>query len=216
MCRKLCWLLVLSTARFAVLSPSTLMAQQIAVAEVSGQVSDPNGAALPGASVKMTETDKGIVHTATSDSNGNYLFPGLPVGPYRFEVTKTGFKTYVLNNIVLQVNDHVSFNAPLTLGSVNETIEVSSDAPLLQTENAAISNVVDSRHIVDLPLNGRYATQLVLLAGASLNAPGGDETGSKNFYSSQTISVAGGQANGTNYMLDGGDNNDTFSNVNLP
>jgi hypothetical protein len=212
----LCWLLVLSAAPFTVLSPSTLMAQQVAVAEVSGQVSDPNGAALPGASVKMTETDKGIVHTATTDSNGNYLFPGLPVGAYRLEVTKTGFKTYVLSNIVLQVNDHVSFNAPLTMGSVNETIEVSSEAPLVQTENAAISTVVDSRRIVDLPLNGRYATQLVLLAGASLNAPGGDETGSKNFYSSQTISVAGGQANGTNYMLDGGDNNDTFSNVNLP
>src|SRR5207302_4874210 len=59
-------------------------------------------------------------------------------------------------------------------------------------------------------------TQLVLISGASMMAPGGDETGSKNFYSSVTISVAGGQANGTNYLLDGGDNNDTFSNVNLP
>jgi hypothetical protein len=211
MLRKSCFLLALSLF----FTPS-LFAQQVAVAEVSGQVADPNGAALAGATVKMTETDRAIVHAATSDANGSYLFPGLPVGQYRMEVSKQGFRTYILNDILLHVNDHVSFNAQLQLGSVTETVQVSSDAPLLQTETAGISNVIDSQRMVDLPLNGRYATQLVLMSGASLNAPVGDETGTKSFYSSQTISVAGGQANGTNYLLDGGDNNDTFSNVNLP
>jgi len=201
---------------FALLSPLSLTAQQVAVAQVAGQVADPNGAALPGAKVQMTEVDRSVVHTTTTDGNGNYLFPGLPVGRYRMEVSKTGFKTYVLNNIVLQVNDHVSFNPSLQIGQVTETVEVSTEAPLVQTENAAISNVIDSRQMVDLPLNGRYASQLVLMSGASLLAPAGDERGSKNFYSSTTISVAGGQANGTNYLLDGGDNNDTFANVNLP
>jgi hypothetical protein len=215
MLRKSYLFLVLSLAALALCS-SHVLAQQVAVAQVSGQVSDPSGAALSDATVKMTEVDTGIVHTATSDANGNYLFPGLRVGRYTLEAGKQGFKTYILKNIDLHVNDHVSLNAPLQVGSVTETVEVSSEAPLVQTESAAISNVVDSQRMVDLPLNGRYATQLVLLAGASLNAPGGDEVGSKNFYSSQTISVAGGQANGTNYLLDGGDNNDTFSNVNLP
>lgn len=212
--RKSYRVLVLIVA--AALCPLLARAQEVAVAQVSGQISDPNGAALSGATVKMTETDRGIVHTVTSDANGNYLFPALPVGSYRLDVNKSGFKTYVLIGIVLHVNDHVAFNAPLPVGSVAETVEVTSEAPMIQTESAAISNVVESQRIVDLPLNGRYATQLVLLAGASLNAPGGDETGSKSFYSSQTISVAGGQANGTNYLLDGGDNNDTFANVNLP
>jgi hypothetical protein len=206
----------LSIAALVCLNPAPLVAQQVAIAQVSGQVADPNGAAIPGARVQMTEIDRSAVHTATTDANGNYLFPALAVGRYRLEASKTGFKTYVLNNVVLQVNDHVTFNASLQIGSTTETIEVTTEAPLVQTESAAISNVVDSQRMVDLPLNGRYATQLVLLAGASLNAPGGDEVGSKNFYSSQTISVAGGQANGTNYLLDGGDNNDTFSNVNLP
>jgi hypothetical protein len=209
-------LLVLFTTALLCLSPSSLPAQQLAIAQVSGQLADPSGAALTGASVRMTEIDQGVVYSATTDSNGNYLFPGLPVGRYRLEAKKAGFKIYVLDNIVLHVNDHVSFNAFLTLGSATETIEVTSQAPLMQTESAAISNVIDSQRMVDLPLNGRYATQLVLLSGASLNAPVGDETGTKNFYSSVTISVAGGQANGTNYLLDGGDNNDTFSNVNLP
>lgn len=216
MLRKHFFCVALSFLIFAFVAPTLLTAQQVAIAQVTGQVADPNGAAIPGARVQMTEIDRSIVHTTTSDANGNYIFPALPVGRYRLEVSKTGFKTYAQNDIVLQVNDHVSFNAALTVGQVTETVEVSSEAPLLQTETAAISNVVDSRRMVDLPLNGRYATQLVLLAGASLNAPGGDETGSKSFYSSQTISVAGGQANGTNYLLDGGDNNDTFANVNLP
>ena len=215
MLRKSCLFLLL-VLTLALLCSYPLLAQQVAVAQVSGQVSDPSGAAVPGATVKMTEIERSVVHTATTDANGNYLFPGLPVGPYRLDVNKQGFKTYVLNNIVLQVNDHVSFNAALQVGQVTETVEVSSDAPLVQTENASISNVVESQRIVDLPLNGRYATDLILISGASLNAPAGDESGSKNFYSSKTISVAGGQANGTNYLLDGGDNNDTFSNVNLP
>jgi hypothetical protein len=207
---------LLFVAAFLCLGPSPLRAQQLAIAQASGQVSDPNGATLSGASVKMTEIERAVVHTATTDTDGRYLFPGLPVGRYRLEIGKAGFKTYVLNDIVLHVNDHVSFNAALEVGSVTETIQVSSEAPLVQTESTAISNVMDSQRMVDLPLNGRYATQLVLLSGASLNAPVGDESGSKNFYSSVTISVAGGQPNGTNYLLDGGDNNDTFSNVNLP
>src|SRR5437660_446152 len=216
MSRKSCCLLMLSFFAFVCLRPSPLLAQQVAVAQVSGQVADPSGAALAGASVKMTEIDRAIVHAVTSDVNGKYLFPGLAVGRYRLEIRKQGFKTYVLTDIVLHVNDHVSLNAPLQLGSATETVEVSSEAPLIQTESAGISNVIASQRMVDLPLNGRYVTDLVLLSGASLNAPGGDEKGNKNFYSSQTISVAGGQANGTNYLLDGGDNNDTFSNVNLP
>lgn len=216
MFRKSYWVVALLFVAFTCLCPSSLLAQQVAVAQVTGQVSDPNGAALSGANIRMTETDRAVVHTATTDANGNYLFPGLPVGHYKLEVSKQGFKTYVLNNIELHVNDHVSFNAPLQVGSVAETVEVSSEAPLVQTEDSAISNVVDSQRMVDLPLNGRYATDLVLISGASLNAPVGDETGSKSFFSSKTISVAGGQANGTNYLLDGGDNNDSFSNVNLP
>jgi len=104
----------------------------------------------------------------------------------------------------------------LQAGMVNQVVEVSAGAVAIQTEDASVSNVIESKPISELPLNGRYATQLVITSGASMMAPGGDEVGSKSFYSSVTISVAGGQANATNYLLDGGDNNDTFSNVNLP
>src|SRR5881394_717142 len=191
-------------------------AQQVNVAQVSGRVTDRSGAAVPGVAIKMIETQRNIAHTAATDEQGLYVLPGLPVGPYQLEVKKEGFKSYSQTGIVLQVNDHVTLNAVLSVGSVSETVQVTAAASMIQTENASVSNVVESQRISELPLNGRYVTQLVLISGASMSAPGGDEVGSKNFYSSVTISVAGGQANGTNYLLDGGDNNDTFSNVNLP
>jgi hypothetical protein len=191
--------------------------QAVAVAEVTGQVADTSGAALPGATVKMIETSKGVSHDTTSDAAGRYTLTHLPVGPYRLEVSKTGFKTYAQSGIVLQVDDHIPLNATLQVGAVSETIEVNAGGTLLQTESNSIASVVDSQRISNIPLNGRQATQLVLLTGGSAQvAAPGDLSSSKNFYSSVAISIAGGQGNGTNYLLDGGDNNDTFSNANLP
>ncbi|HTD24650.1 MAG TPA: TonB-dependent receptor [Terriglobales bacterium] len=198
-------------------SAATLvLAQQINVAQVAGQITDKTGAVIPGASVRMTEVERGVAHTAVTDTGGRYVMPGLPVGAYRLQVQKDSFKTFVQDGIVLQVNDHAMLNIVLEAGAVSQVVEVIGGASTIQTEDASVSNVIESKPIAELPLNGRYATQLVITSGASMMAPGGDETGSKSFYSSVTISVAGGQANATNYLLDGGDNNDTFSNVNLP
>ncbi|HWC17861.1 MAG TPA: carboxypeptidase-like regulatory domain-containing protein, partial [Terriglobales bacterium] len=196
----------------------TLWAQQVSVAQVAGQVTDNTGAVVPGATIRMIEMERGVVHTATTDSQGRYVLPGLPVGPYRLEVQKESFKTYVQEGIVLQVNDHVTLNGLLQAGTVSQVVEVNAGAAMVQTETSSVSNVVDSRRIVDLPLNGRFATQLIYtmpatVSGATLT---NDSTGSKSFFSSVTIAVAGGQTNGTNYLLDGGDNNDTFGSVNLP
>jgi hypothetical protein len=104
----------------------------------------------------------------------------------------------------------------MQLGAVTDSVQVTASAGMVETRDTSISQVIDERRIVDLPLNGRQPTQLILLSGAALTAPGGGMVGTKSFFSSTTISVAGGQANGVNYLLDGGDNNDSFSNVNLP
>ncbi len=203
--------------------PLTSYSQQVAVAQVSGQLTDPSGAAVPDAAVKLIETNRGVPHDTTSNGDGRYVLPGLPVGPYRLEVSKTGFKTYVQSGIVLQVNDHITLNVTMQLGAVTESVVVSAGATMVQNETTDVSNVVDSSRISDLPLNGRYASQLIILSGAAnmyQNANPtsgyGDLTGSKSFYSSFALSVAGGQYNGTNYLLDGGDNNDTYAFVNLP
>src|SRR3954451_1349260 len=207
---------VFSLLTLTSLCVGTGFAQAVNNAGASGQVVDPTGAAVTGATVKMTETEKGVPHTTTTDADGRYTFPNLPVGPYRLDATMTGFKTYTQSGIVLQVGDRSSIDIPLQVGSVSENVEVSAGAAMVQTEQTSVSQVISQKQIVDLPLNGRQATQLVLISGAAVVTPVGDMSTSKNYFSSTTISVGGGQANGTNYLLDGGDNVDTMTNVNLP
>lgn len=199
----------------AVLVPR-MHAQAIAAAELDGTVADPTGAVIPQAAVTVTNADTSAVRTTTTNNAGQFSLPGLPVGPYRLDVRATGFKNYSQTGIVLQVGNSATVNAVLSLGSSTDTVTVRSDAAMVQTQDVAISSVIGNQEINDLPLDGRLATQLVLIAGAAVNTTGGDLTGSKQFFSSQSISLAGGQGNGLNYMLDGSDNNDPFSNVNLP
>jgi hypothetical protein len=196
------------------MSPSAY-AQASAVAGVSGTVTDPTGAAVAGAQVSMTETDKHLNRSATTDSSGYYVLPNLPVGPYRLEIKSNGFKDYIQTGIVLVVNNNIQFNVTMQVGSISERVEVTATAGLVETKENSVSVVINEQGINDLPLNGRQATQLILSLGASAYGDGGD-TGSKTFYSATRISVAGGQGNGTAYLLDGGDNTDAMSNVNMP
>src|SRR5215471_9123798 len=189
--------------------------QAVAVAQVSGVVTDPTGAAIAGAQITMTETDKQTSRSTTSDASGFYVLPNLPVGPYRMEIKASGFKDYVQTGIVLVVNNNIQLNATLQVGSISEKVEVTAAAGLVETKENSVSTVIQQQAINDLPLNGRQATQLILSLGASAYGDAGD-TGSRTFYSATRISVAGGQSNGTAYLLDGGDNTDAMSNVNMP
>ncbi|MCU1263157.1 MAG: hypothetical protein JWO80_6042 [Bryobacterales bacterium] len=190
--------------------------QATAVAQISGIVSDPNGASVPAAQVKATQTATGQNRTATTGADGSYVLNSLPVGPYELEISVQGFKTYSRKGIVLQVNSNPEINVRLEIGSLSQQVEVTANASMAETQSNAVSQVIDQRRVVDLPLNGRQPTQLVLLSGAAVTAPPSDLASSKNYPSSTTISVAGGQANGTYYLLDGGDHNDGFGAINLP
>jgi hypothetical protein len=219
LCRKLFLVLTLACAATAILfiaSPS--YGQAVAVAEIHGQVLDTSGSAVPGATVRVTQTETQFTRTTTSDPQGGYILANLPLGAYKLEVTNQGFKTHVQSNILLQVGNNIQINVNLQVGAVTENVEVKAETTMVETKDNAVSQVIDQRRILELPLNGRQATSLVLLAGGSVNAPtsGNDNVGSKSFYSSVVIAVAGSQGNNLNYLLDGGDNNDTFSNVNLP
>ncbi len=154
-----------------------------------------------------------------TDNDGHYAIPDLPPGPYTLEVKAPGFKDYRQTGIILEVAHNVTQNVAMTIGAVTETVEVSANAAMVETKDSSIAQVMDETKITELPLNGRNLTQLLELTGGGSTAPAGDLTGSKNIQGSNgsgTFSVAGGQANGVNYLLDGGDNNDSFSNVNLP
>ena len=204
------------------LSASAIFGQAVAIGSVSGTVADQSGSYVPGATVNMTETDKGTVHTVTTTSEGRYTFNNLPTGPYRLDAQAKGFKNYVQIGIVLQVAENLTQNIALQVGALTETVEVTAGASMVETRDSSISQVIETQRIMDLPLNGRNLTSLLMISGVAtgtMTLNGGDLTGNKNMGGSNgsgQFSVAGGAANGLNYLLDGGDNNDSFSNVNMP
>ena len=194
-----------------------LKGQSVGTANLSGQVADSAGAAVPHAKITATQMGTGITRTTEAGSDGQYELPGLPAGPYRLEAGAPGFRMYVQTGIELHVGVSVQQSVRLEVGSVDTTLEVRGDASMLETKDNSVSQVISQRDIIGLPLNGRQATQLILLSGAAVTAPSATSIlGTKSFYSSTTISIAGGSNNGTNYLLDGGYHTDTFSNVNMP
>jgi len=191
-----------------------------------GNVSDPTGAAIVDAQVKATQTATGLVRNTVSGPDGSFALPNLPVGPYVLEVTASGFQTYRRDGIVLQVSENPKVDVSLKVGAVTQTEEVRADAVMVKTDETSVAEVIDHERIVDLPLDGRQVTQLLLLSGAAVSTPAlpnQDLISTKNYgngnataQSNATISVAGGQVNANSYLLDGGDHVDKFSNLNMP
>jgi hypothetical protein len=184
-----------------------------ATSQIQGTVHDSSGAAVPGATVKATQTDTGIVRTTSSGADGSYVLADLPIGPYRMEVGKDGFTTYVQTGIVLQVATNPTIAVVLQLGRVSETVQVEANAAQVETENTSVGTVIENQRILDLPLNGRQATDLIQLTGASI--PSG-VNGTAGFPGGQNIAIAGGLLSGVGYFLDGTLYNNPFDATNLP
>ena len=141
------------------------------------------------------------------------VMPNVPTGPYRLEVSLQGFRTYVQTGIVLQVGATPTINAVLGVGSLEETVSVEAATPIVDVRSAGISEVVEQERIVELPLQGRQVTDLIVLAGAAV------ETGrpnSRSFQGGVNISVAGGLFFGVAYLLDGAMHNDIRTSSGLP
>ena len=218
MTRKVIEITVLLLAVGLAISTGRLWSQAVANAQIQGLITDPSGAVVPNASVTAKQTNTGFVRTTVTDASGTYVLPNLPVGPYNLEVQAAGFQAYVQTGIVLEVSNNVTMNVVLRLGQVSQEVQVSANASMVQTNTISVAQVVDQQRILDLPLNGRIATSLVMLAGAANDTSPvySDLTGSKNYFSADAISVAGGQADGTNYLMDGAEQMDAFSWVNIP
>src|SRR5438046_236404 len=197
-----------------VLARTQVMAQS--TAQISGVVTDQSSAILPGVEVKVTQTDTGITRTAVTNETGLYILPNLSIGPYRLEAALPGFRSYVRTGIVLQVGSNPVLDILMEVGQVSETVEVQADAALVETRNTGISQMIDNTRVLELPLNGRQVTELVLLSGvATTSTQGTLNPGSRN-YPTIIIQVAGGMQAGLTYNLDGGNHNDPYNNLNLP
>src|SRR4029077_1191950 len=168
-----------------------------------------------GVTVTVTDTDTGATRTVQSAADGAYVFPNLPVGPYTLKAVLQGFNTYVKEGIVLQVNTNPTLDVTLSVGNVGEQVTVMADTATVETRSTGVGQVIDHQQITEIPLNGRQANELIFLSGLATAAPAGDLNTNKNF-PTVTISVAGGQANGITYIMDGGTHNDPFNNLNLP
>ena len=195
---------------------ASAFAQSGGTAQISGTVHDPSGSAVPGAAVKATKTDTDATRTVETGADGSYILPNLPVGPYRLEISKDGFSTSVQNGIVLQVASSPTVEITMQLGAVSQQVQVEASALTVETRSSGVGQVVDQQRVVDLPLNGRNPTDLIYLAGAAAQAPNADLVSTKNYPNEAPISVAGGAATGTTYMLDGGNHNDPLNNLALP
>jgi len=194
-----------------VLTCISAMAQS--TAGITGNVKDQTGAVLPGVEVTGTQTATAAKRTVVTDEAGLYIFTNLPIGPYMIEAGLPGFRTYVQTGIVLQVNANPAIPIVMQIGQVAEQVEVSADAALAETHSSSIGTVVDNQRILEMPLNGRNATELIFLAGMA--TPAGALNSVRN-YPTISISVAGGTGLGVTYTLDGSNHNDAYNNLNLP
>ena len=191
---------------------TTLSAQTISTSQIRGTIVDASGAPVPGAEITLTQTATGAVRTATSGTQGDYILPELPVGPYQLTVTKEGFSKYVQNGIVLEVGVNPTIDVSLKVGTVTQEVTVEAQAAMVELQNSGVGQVTAPQQVQDLPLNGRQLTDLLSLAPAT----GEGRAFRASYPSSAVISIAGGAQGSVAYWLDGGTHNDPLSNQNLP
>jgi carboxypeptidase family protein len=165
-------------------------------ATIIGRITDQSKAAIAGARVIATNVDTGAHQSISTGSEGMYSIGALIPGNYKLEVEKTGFKTIVKPELVLRVQDIVSVNFEMAIGSMSESITVTGGAPLIDTESAAVSTVIDRNFAENLPMNGRSFQTLIQLTPGVVLTP-------STTYDSGQFSVSGQRATANYWMVDG-------------
>src|SRR5579883_1245620 len=186
-----------------------------------GTVSDPTGAAVPNASVAVINTGTSERRTAQTDTQGSYQFVNLVPGVYRIEVEKEGFRRLTRDQIQVQVQAAVRVDTELQVGDISQNVEVTSAVPLLQTEQANLSQVVEGRTIQDMPLNGKNVLNLVGLVPGVVpqGSSSGNPMGNQNFGAGTNVNgwgnyqIGGGAANQSSSYLDGSPLNVSYINA---
>ncbi|MBI4909038.1 MAG: carboxypeptidase regulatory-like domain-containing protein [Acidobacteria bacterium] len=206
---------VLATIILVCTSALVALSQNV-TASIAGVAKDPSGAAVPSITVIAINEGTSARFQTTTDSDGQYTIRAVPVGVYRLTAEMQGFKRFESGGIRLQVNEVARVDINLAIGTATETVTVSSQALAVDTSSATLKTVVDQKRIEDLPLNGRNPTQLMRLVAGVQIAQGSDVTSGTTYPGVQGVSVNGGRANATNYVLDGAQNNDHYTNAPNP
>lgn len=189
----LCAVLSLSIA-----VPSPSAAAQATTGEIVGQVTDPSGAIVPGATITIIDQEKGVKFAGRSGSSGNYAVPGLPPGLYSVSAAAPGFSESKYTNVALAIDQQLALNFALKVGDVTTMVSVSSAAPLLQTQTAEVGTVISGNTITDLPLEGREFFDLTALVPGVTALP--PQSGSINTIG---LDVSGQREYGNSVLMDG-------------
>ena len=190
---------------------STLLSAQSTGGRLLGRVADPSGAVLSGVKIALVNEETGVSRTTTTNEDGDYNFVEVPPGNYRVEFEQQGFKKNVRKDVTVEINQVLTLNMTMQLGGAQEVVEVTSEAPLVETTSTQMGAVVNERAVSQLPLNTRDTYQLL-----SLQPGVQSQTGSDLFYGSNragVVSVNGGRGRSNNFSVNGGDANDQFANL---
>jgi hypothetical protein len=189
-------------------------AAQVTTGTFVGTVRDPSGI-VPGATVTVREVNRGTSNTYVTDETGSYTAPFLSPGTYAIEVNVPGFRKWVREGVILQVNQRARVDVLLEIGGIQETTNVTADSPLLRTDSSEVGTVIDERAIKELPLNGRnFATLVYLTPGITPGQAGENLSGASTFNprGASNFNALGHQANANAWLIDGIDNNEyTFN-----
>src|SRR6267154_865968 len=198
---------------FCLVSTTILLAQSTG-GRILGRVADPSGAVLAGVKVTLVNEATGVSRETQTNDSGDFAFIEVPVGTYRSEFELTGFKKNIRRGVLLELNQVVTLNMTMQIGGAKEVVEVTSEAPLVDTTSTQLGAVVNDRSISQLPLNARDTYQFLQLQPGVMSTVG---SANQIVYGSDkagSVSVNGGRGRANNFSVNGGDANDQF--VNLP
>jgi outer membrane receptor protein involved in Fe transport len=183
------------------------------VGTIHGTVTDGTGKTVPKAKVTALLEDRGITRTIETDDQGSYVFPSMPVGMYAVRVEATGFKASSHSGVELSANENARVDATLEVGNLSQSVSVVAEAPLVDSRSSIVETLIDSRRVVELPINGRNIIALAgLLPGASQVVAPQTFTGDR---SGPTLSISGSRGNENLFLFDGAEYNAAFRNTGL-
>ena len=204
--------------RLAVLAPAALFSIAAAAhgqttASITGIVTDPTGAVVPRAQVKVVGIATGIERDAVTDGAGLYLVPSLQPGDYRITITVAGFGPYTVPKLQLDVDQKTTINAQLSVNSEGQSVEISTAATVLVADTITVGSVLDQRTVQELPLNGRHFLDLTVLTPGGVTAPSaGSLTAPSRGLGANSFITAGNREDSVNFQINGVNLNDNSQN----
>jgi carboxypeptidase family protein len=186
---------------------------QQTTAAITGTVVDEGGAAINGAAITATDTERGTTYTATTNDSGIFNLSRVPIGNYQVKAEAPGFQSAVQTGLTLVLNQTARLDFKMHVGTVTTTAQVTSEAPQLQSETTQVSTLIDSKTVTDIPLATRNYVELTLLAPGSIHPDASSFNNGDNVANGARPFINGNREQSNNFILDGMDNNQTSDNL---